>query len=115
MVSELLALHDSAPTTPGTCLRVYSTSCMTALQTSLTPAHMQAWQQIQPASDLGQDCSTYKWSQTQTEVCVYIQLPEHLRRHEVRPTAFVLAPAVPFSTIWESIEGFCMLSRWLWS
>jgi hypothetical protein len=47
------------------------------------PQHQLAWQQIQPAEHLGQDCSTYKWSQSQTEVDVYVQIPTQIRRHEV--------------------------------
>ncbi|KAL3132324.1 hypothetical protein ABBQ32_008902 [Trebouxia sp. C0010 RCD-2024] len=53
------------------------------LKKALVPSHKQAWEQIQPASDLGQDCGTYKWSQTQTEISVFVQLPEQTRRHEV--------------------------------
>lgn len=47
------------------------------------PQHQLAWQQIQPAEHLGQDCATYKWSQSQTEVDVYVQIPTQIRRHEV--------------------------------
>lgn len=47
------------------------------------PLHQLAWQQIQPAEHLGQDCATYKWSQSQTEVDVYVQIPNQIRRHEV--------------------------------
>ncbi|DBA98111.1 hypothetical protein WJX77_010113 [Trebouxia sp. C0004] len=45
--------------------------------------HQLAWQQIQPAGYLGQDCATYKWSQSQTEVDVYVQIPTQIRRHEI--------------------------------
>ncbi len=47
------------------------------------PQHQLAWQQIQPVEHLGQDCATYKWSQSQTEVNVYVHIPAQIRRHEV--------------------------------
>ena len=62
-------------------------------QAYLVPAYKQTWEQIQPASDLGQDCGTYKWCQSQTEVCVFVQLPEQIRRPEVCPAASASAPA----------------------
>ena len=105
---------SSSGLSTNTCLRVCNTPRIPALQTSLAPARIQAWEQVQPASDLGQDCSTYKWSQTQTEISVFVQLPEHLRRHEVRPTPFgsALDPTA-FSNRLQG--GLHMPSRWLWS
>ncbi|KAL0034980.1 hypothetical protein WJX79_003981 [Trebouxia sp. C0005] len=55
----------------------------TANQAYSLPLHQLAWQQIQPAEHLGQDCATYKWSQSQTEVDVYVQIPNQIRRHEI--------------------------------
>lgn len=54
-----------------------------ATQAFSVPHHQQVWKYLQPVSDLGLDCGTYKWSQNQTEVDVFVQLPQQTQRHEV--------------------------------
>ena len=55
----------------------------TLLQAFSLTAQQSAWHQIQPIADLGQDCGTYKWTQSQTEVDVFVRVPSQIRRHEV--------------------------------
>ena len=53
------------------------------LQAFSMSEQQRAWQQIQPVPNLGQDCGTYKWMQSQTEVEVFVLVPSQIRRHEV--------------------------------
>ena len=55
----------------------------TDVQAFAMPCQQKAWTQIHPPQDLGLDCGTYKWSQSQTEVYVFVPLPHNIRRHEV--------------------------------
>lgn len=63
------------------------------MQAFALPCHQVAWNRIQTPQGLGIDCGTYKWVQSQTELEVFVPIPENVKRQEVS-LAFGFKPNV---------------------